>query len=76
MTITTTHSLWLAPLCLALGIALAWWLYGRDRGTEGLAPRMRLLLGIIRALAVALIAFFLLEPMLRMLAATGLAMTG
>lgn len=67
MSITTTHSLWLAPLCLALGMALAWWLYGRERGAEGMVPRLRLLLGIVRALAVALIAFFLLEPMLRMM---------
>lgn len=67
MSITTAHSLWLAPLCLALGIALAWWLYGRERGAEGMPPRLRLLLGAVRALAVALIAFFLLEPMLRMM---------
>lgn len=65
MSITTAHSLWLAPLCLALGIALAWWLYRRQRGREGFAPRLALLLAALRALAVALIAFFLLEPMLR-----------
>lgn len=67
MHITTAHSLWLAPLCVLLGVALAWWLYRRQQGREGFEPRMNLLLAVLRALAVAIIAFFLLEPMLRML---------
>ncbi len=66
MQLTTVHSLWLAPLCLALGVALAWWLYRRQRDREGFAPRLALALGALRALAIAAIAFFLLEPMLRL----------
>ncbi|MFN3876096.1 MAG: hypothetical protein ACK4L7_09330, partial [Flavobacteriales bacterium] len=67
MSITTAHSPWLATLCLALGIGLAWWLYRRQPGREGLGPRLSLALGALRAAAIALIAFFLLEPMLRLM---------
>jgi hypothetical protein len=67
MHLTTAHSLWLAPLCLVLGVLLAWWLYRKQEGKEGFAPRVNLLLAALRASAVAIIAFFLLEPMLRML---------
>lgn len=65
MNITTVHSLWLAPLCLALGIGLAWWLYRRASSKDGFSRNLALLLATIRALAVALIAFLLLEPMVR-----------
>lgn len=67
MHLTTAHSLWLAPLCLLLGGLLAWWLYRKQAGKEGFAPRVNLLLAVLRAVAVSAIAFFLLEPMLRML---------
>ena len=67
MNLTTTHSLWLAPLCLLLGIGLAWWLYRRTRDGEGPSRELTLVLAACRALAVALIAFFLLEPMVRIL---------
>jgi hypothetical protein len=67
MNITTLHSLWLAPLCLALGAALAWWLYRKAQGREGFTPRLALFMAVLRALAVALIAFFLLEPMVHLL---------
>lgn len=67
MNLTTAHSLWLAPLCIALGAGLAWWLYRRRKGQEGFAPRLALVMAVLRAVAVALIAFFLLEPMLRLM---------
>ncbi|MBL7945308.1 MAG: hypothetical protein JNN32_04530 [Flavobacteriales bacterium] len=67
MSLTTAHSLWLAPLCLLLGIGLAWWLYRRASGQEGFSRNLSLVLAACRALAVALIAFFLLEPMVRIL---------
>lgn len=66
MSITTSHSLWLAPLCVALGIALAWLLYRNARSREGFMPRLALLMAGLRAAAIALLAFFLLEPMVRM----------
>lgn len=65
MSISTVHSLWLAPLCVLLGIVLAWWLYRRQRDREGFEPRRAWVMAALRAAAVALIAFFLLEPMMR-----------
>ena len=67
MSLTTAHSLWLAPLCLLLGIGAAWWLYRRSEGKEGFSRNLALVLAACRALAIALIAFFLLEPMVRIL---------
>lgn len=67
MSLTTAHSLWLAPLCLLLGIGLAWWLYRRAEGKEGFSRNLSLVLAACRAIAIALIAFFLLEPMVRIL---------
>ncbi|MFZ1330663.1 MAG: hypothetical protein WAR83_00630, partial [Flavobacteriales bacterium] len=67
MNLTTAHSLWLAPLCLALGIALAWILYRNASGKEGFGRNLAILLAALRALAIAVIAFFLLEPMVRIL---------
>lgn len=67
MNLTTVHSLWLAPLCLALGVVLAWLLYRRSDGKAPLPGKLPWVLGAVRALAIALIAFFLLEPMVRIL---------
>ena len=67
MNLTTAYSLWLAPLCLALGIALAWVLYRKSTSTEGFGKGLSLMLAGLRALAIAVIAFFLLEPMVRIL---------
>jgi hypothetical protein len=65
MNLTTSHSLWLAPVCLLLGVVLAWVLYRRGSSRDGFEPRLALLLAAVRALAIGLIAFFLLEPMVR-----------
>lgn len=67
MSLTTTLSPWLAPLCLLLGIALAWWLYRKDPARDPWPWKLSILLAACRALAVAFIAFFLLEPMVRIL---------
>lgn len=67
MDLTTAHSLWLAPLCLLLGIGLAWLLYRKAAGKEGFDRKLAVLLAACRALALALVAFFLLEPMVRIL---------
>lgn len=66
MNLTTVHSLWLAPLCVLLGIGLAWWLYRRGKGQD-LPLRTAQALAVMRAFVIALIAFFLLEPMVRSL---------
>ena len=65
MNLTTAHSLWLAPLCVLLGLLYAWVLYRRATEKQGWSRRLSLVLGALRATAVALIAFFLLEPMVR-----------
>lgn len=67
MNISTAHSLWLAPLCPALGALLAWVLYRRTEGKEGFSHRLSLFLGVLRTLVIALVAFFLLEPMVRLM---------
>ncbi|MFT3885450.1 MAG: hypothetical protein QM724_08485 [Flavobacteriales bacterium] len=65
MTLTTAHSLWLAPLCVLLGIGCAWSLYRRTGASNGWPPRLQWAMGALRASVIALLAFFLLEPMVR-----------
>ena len=65
MNITSAHSLWLAPLCLVLGIVCAWLLYRRSGEKHGWSRSLVLALSTLRAVAIAFIAFFLLEPMVR-----------
>lgn len=65
VSLTTSYSLWLAPLCLALGVLCAWWLYRRTAEQQGWGTAVRWTLGTARAITIALLAFFLLEPMVR-----------
>lgn len=65
MTLTTVHPLWLLPLCIALGVAGAWALYGRNTPPGAWSRNMRVALSALRALVIACLAFLLLEPMLR-----------
>lgn len=67
MNLTTAHSLWLAPLCVLLGIGAAWLLYRGTREKSGWSPALQWAMGTFRALVIALLAFFLLEPMVRVL---------
>ena len=67
MTITTAYSLWLAPLCVLLGALCAWLLYRHTRESNGWSPALQWTMGSFRALVIALLAFFLLEPMVRIL---------
>lgn len=67
MTLTTAYSLWLAPLCVLLGALSAWLLYRRTRESNGWGPPLQWTMGTFRALVIALLAFFLLEPMVRIL---------
>jgi hypothetical protein len=63
MQLTTAQPFWLALLCIGLGVGAAWLLYARA-GDE-LPRTVRRILFVLRALSVALVAFFLLEPLLR-----------
>ncbi len=67
MTLTTHYSLWLAPLCVLLGIAAAWLLYRHTPERHGWGSGVQWALGIFRATVIALLAFLLLEPMVRVL---------
>lgn len=64
MNLTTVHSPWLALLCLLLGVGLAWVLY-RPGGRDALPRRVAMALAVVRAAVIALVAFLLLEPMVR-----------
>ncbi len=67
MTLTTHHSLWLAPLCVLLGVGAAWLLYRHTRERHGWGAGTQWVLGIFRATVITLLAFLLLEPMVRVL---------
>lgn len=67
MSLTTAHSLWFAPLCLLLGAGCAWLLYRRTGERNGWGPALQWTMGSLRALVIALLAFLLLEPMVRIL---------
>lgn len=67
MSITTAHSLWFVPLCMLLGATCAWLLYRGTRERNGWGPALQWTMGTLRALVIALLAFFLLEPMVRIL---------
>lgn len=51
-------------LCLLAGVVISMLLYFRNRDT-GLPPRVNLLLSIIRFLAISIIAFLLLNPLVK-----------
>ena len=67
MTITTAHSLWLLPFCVLLGVLFAWWMYRKGTERFGWNKGLNLLLSVLRAALVAAMAFFLLEPMVRLM---------
>lgn len=65
MQIITTYPLWYSLFCLALGALLAGLLYFRDRNLSDFSRGVVLFLASLRFVAVSLLAFFLLEPMLK-----------
>ncbi|MCQ2286326.1 MAG: VWA domain-containing protein [Bacteroidales bacterium] len=65
MALITEHTLWLIPLCLALGAGFGFLLYHKNKNLE-LEKRTTLLLSCLRGLVVSLICFLLLAPMLKM----------
>jgi hypothetical protein len=65
VSLTTSYSLWLLPLCLALGVLCAWLLYRNTSEKHGWSSTVQWILGSARALVLSLLAFFLLEPMVR-----------
>ena len=58
---------WAILLCLVLGAVFAVILYYRDKRLHDLSQGTRVFLAVLRFAAVSLIAFFLLEPLLKQL---------
>lgn len=65
MSILTQYSLWFLPLCLLLGAGCAVLLYYKST-TLDLDKRSRIIMSCLRGLAVSLLSFLLLAPMLKM----------
>ncbi|MBL7963470.1 MAG: hypothetical protein JNM31_06460 [Flavobacteriales bacterium] len=59
------HSPWLIALCLLAGAAYAIGLYAAQRSRKDWGPIVHLVLAMARGVAVAFLAFLLLEPMVR-----------
>lgn len=62
--LVTGYSLWLLPLCLAAGVGYAAILYYRNT-SEDFSGSLLWFLSVFRFLAVSLIAFLLLSPMVK-----------
>ncbi|MEI6765653.1 MAG: hypothetical protein WCM76_08425 [Bacteroidota bacterium] len=67
--ISTGLPAWLAIFCVILGIGYAALLYYKERGTD-FKKKLRILLFTLRALAVTIIAFLLLSPLVKIIART------
>ncbi len=65
MDLTTAYPLWFTVFCLLAGAGYGYVLYRFDQRVAETSPGARWGLGILRALIVALIAFFLLKPFVR-----------
>ena len=62
MKIFLEYSWWFFPLCLAVGFAVAWFLYAKDSKLHD-APRwVRRLLLILRGMTISFCLFLLLGP--------------
>lgn len=62
--IITEYPLWFVLFCLLLGILYAYGLYYRERRNE-FSRTLRIILGIIRSIAISIIAFLLLNPLIK-----------
>jgi len=67
--IVTEYSLWFVLLCIALGIAYAAGLYYKERKSD-FSLTIVWILAVIRAVAVSLTAFLLLNPMIKKVSRT------
>ena len=65
MTFLTEYSLWLALICILFGAGYSFLLYYKNRNTV-YDRRTKQIMYILRGVAVSLIAFLLLSPMLRL----------
>ncbi len=65
MSIITEAPSWLVILCILAGIIYAGALYLRDRFNRNYGSRLAALLSILRFCSVALLAFFLMKPLVK-----------
>ncbi|MGD1847792.1 MAG: hypothetical protein ACFB10_20560 [Salibacteraceae bacterium] len=65
MSLITEYPLWYLLLCAALAAAVTAWLYWRDKRLEHTPVWLRTGMSGLRWLALTLIAFFLLHPLLK-----------
>ena len=66
MALITEYTLWLVPLCVAVGVGFGMLLYFKNKNLE-LERRTSVFLSVLRGTAAALICFLLLAPMLKMI---------
>ncbi|MBO7629343.1 MAG: hypothetical protein J6S87_05305 [Bacteroidales bacterium] len=65
MSLLSQYSLWFLPLCLLVGVGCAMLLYYKSTNLD-LDKKSRIIMSCLRGLAVSLICFLLLAPMLKM----------
>jgi len=65
MSFLTEYSLWLALICIIIGVSYSFLLYYKNRNIV-FDKRSKRVMYIFRGIAIALIAFLLLAPMLRL----------
>lgn len=65
--LTFQYPTWYLLLCIALGLGYAFTLYFRDKTFAEQHPQLHKLLGVLRFLAVTILAFLLMEPLLKSL---------
>ncbi len=62
MTIFSEYSLWFTPLCIAIGIAIAFFLYKKDHKLNNAPVWLRRTLLGLRTFVIAILLFLLLAP--------------
>ena len=65
MTLITEYSLWFALLCVLLGVVFSVALYFRNNNTD-FDRKAKIVMSVLRGVSIALIAFLLLAPMLKL----------
>ena len=65
MTLITEYSLWFALLCVLLGTVFSVALYFRNNNTD-FDRKAKIVMSVLRGVSIALIAFLLLAPMLKL----------
>lgn len=65
MTLLFEHPLWYLLPIAAIAALIAWFLYRRDKNNAHFSMPLRVLLAVLRFLTLVIVAFFLLNPLVR-----------